>query len=58
VREGFLALAAAEPQRFAVIDASRAADDVTRDVIAALDRVSVRPSTPSEPKPASSRMTR
>ncbi len=32
VRDGFLALAAAEPDRFAVVDATRPADDVARAV--------------------------
>jgi dTMP kinase len=39
VRDGFLALAAAEPDRFAVIDATRPADEVARDVAAASDRL-------------------
>jgi dTMP kinase len=37
VRDGFLALAAAEPERFAVVDASGAKADVTIDVLAAAD---------------------
>ena len=37
VRDGFLALAAAEPARFAVIDACRPADEVAVDVAAAAD---------------------
>lgn len=36
VRDGFLALAAAEPDRFAVIDARHPADDVANRVLAAL----------------------
>lgn len=36
VRDGFLALAAAEPDRFAVVDAARPADDVERAVLAAV----------------------
>jgi dTMP kinase len=39
VRNGFLALAAAEPERFAVVDASRAPDEVERDVLAAVSRL-------------------
>ena len=39
VRDGFLALAAAEPARFAVIDARRPADAVAVDVAAAADRL-------------------
>jgi dTMP kinase len=34
VRDGFLALAAAEPDRFVVIDASRSADEVAADIAA------------------------
>lgn len=36
VRAGFLALAAAEPARFRVVDSARAIDAVARDVIAAV----------------------
>jgi dTMP kinase len=39
VRDGFLALAAAEPGRFVVVDATRPADDVTIGVGAAADRL-------------------
>jgi dTMP kinase len=39
VREGFLALAAAEPGRFAVVDATRPADDVAAATAAATDRL-------------------
>lgn len=39
VRDGFLALAAAEPGRFAVVDARRPADSVAADVAAATDRL-------------------
>jgi dTMP kinase len=39
VRAGFLALAAAEPERFAVIDASRALESVASDVAAAAERL-------------------
>jgi len=46
VRAGFLALAAAEPGRFAVVDASQEADAVTRDVLAAVDRLPLPTSTP------------
>jgi len=45
VRAGFLALAAAEPARFAVVDATQEPDAVTRDVLAAVDRVSWPAST-------------
>lgn len=39
VREGFLALAAAEPGRFAIVDASRPTADVAAAGVAALDRL-------------------
>jgi dTMP kinase len=39
VRDGFLALAAAEPARFAVIDAARSSDLVFQDVLEATRRV-------------------
>jgi dTMP kinase len=39
VRDGFLALAAAEPDRFVVVDATRPAEDVTIGVSAAADRL-------------------
>ena len=39
VREGFLALAVASPSRFAVIDASRPADDVAASAAIAVDRM-------------------
>jgi dTMP kinase len=38
VRQGFLALAAAEPERFVVVDAEPRADDVWRAVRASVDR--------------------
>ena len=51
VRDGFLALAAAEPGRFAVVDASRPAGDVASAAASAVDRL-VRS---DEPKPATAR---
>lgn len=39
VREGYLALASAEPERFAVIDAARRLDDVQGDLAAAVGRL-------------------
>ena len=39
VRDGFLALAAAEPGRFAVVDAAPASPEVTLAVAAAADRL-------------------
>lgn len=51
VRDGFLALAAADPGRFAVVDASRPAGDVALATAAAVDRL-VRS---DEPNPAAVR---
>lgn len=51
VRHGFLALAGAEPARFAVVDARRPAEAVALDAAAAADRL-VRA---TEPKPAALR---
>jgi dTMP kinase len=51
VRDGFLALAAAEPRRFAVVDASRPTGDVASAAASAVDRL-VRS---DEPKPATAR---
>jgi dTMP kinase len=45
VRAGFLALAAADPGRFAVVDATQEPDAVTRDVLAAVDRLRLPAST-------------
>jgi dTMP kinase len=53
VRDGFLALAAAEPGRFTVIDARLPASDVAAAVAAAADRLVQR----SEPRPAAVRTT-
>ena len=39
IREGFLALAARAPQRYAVVDAARPVDEVFADVVAAVERV-------------------
>lgn len=39
VREGFLAMARARPDRFVVVDAARKADDVARDIEQAVMRV-------------------
>jgi dTMP kinase len=39
VRDGFLALAKAEPERFAVVDATRPADEVFTGVLRATDRL-------------------
>jgi len=51
VRDGFLALAAAEPGRFAIIDASRPAADVAAAVATVVDRLV----PPGEPKPVAMR---
>jgi dTMP kinase len=53
VRDGFLAIAAAEPGRFAVVDATRAADEVAAAIAAATDRLLGR----GEPKPFALRTT-
>jgi dTMP kinase len=53
VRDGYLALAAAEPGRFHVIDASQAVEAVTA---AALAAILVRVDTPSEPRAGLSRI--
>jgi dTMP kinase len=55
VRAGFLALAADEPHRFAVVDATPPADDVADDVWAIVEAVLSRMS--SEPKSPVSRIT-
>ena len=51
VRDGFLALAAAEPGRFAVVDASRPTGDVASAAASAVDRLL----RSDEPKPATAR---
>ena len=53
VRDGFLALAAAEPGRFAVIDATLDADEVAAAIAAETDRLLGR----GEPKPIALRTT-
>ena len=53
VRDGFLALAAAEPGRFAVVDARLPTLEVAAAVAAATDRLVGR----SEPRPAGARTT-
>lgn len=54
VREGFLALAVASPGRFAIIDASRGADEVAASAAIAVDRALRE----GEPKPGLERTTR
>jgi len=39
VRQGFLAMARAEPEKFAVVDATRSPDEVARDIEEAVKRV-------------------
>ena len=53
VRDGFLALAAASPERFAVVDATRSLDEVATAVNTAADRLTVA----GEPKPVAARTT-
>ena len=54
VRQGFLALAAAAPDRFVVVDATRSSSDVSTAVNAAADRLVGA----GEPKPVAARTTR
>jgi dTMP kinase len=54
VRDGFLALAAAAPERFAVVDATRSLDEVATAVNTAADRLTAS----GEPKPVAARTTR
>ncbi len=60
VRAGFLAMAAAEPQRWVVVDAARASDAVFDDILAAALDVLGGPSggerSASEPSAATARM--
>ena len=64
VRTGFLAMAAAEPERWTVVDGDRDADAVFRDVVAAALEVLAAPRAdgvaagPNEPSVASGRMDR
>ena len=55
VRAGFLELAADDPDRFAVVDATQAADDVAHEVWAIVAEILAR--TSSEPKSPVSRIT-
>ena len=54
VRDGFLALATASPERFVVVDATRSAEEVATAVNAAADRLLGS----GEPKPLAARTTR
>ena len=54
VREGFLALAAASPERFVVVDATKPLDEVATTVNTAADHLTA----PGEPKPVAARSTR
>ncbi len=54
VRDGFIALAVAEPTRFVVVDAARSPDEVSTAVNAAVDRMVGR----GEPKPTAMRTHR
>jgi dTMP kinase len=63
VRDGFVTLAAREPDRFAVVDASRTPDEVERDVLAAVARIPelasmVPPNTAGEPPAPAERIHR
>ncbi len=54
VRDGFLALAEAEPERFAVVDATQELDSVTAAMVRAVDDRLAR----SEPRPSAARIER
>jgi dTMP kinase len=54
VRDGFLALAAASPERFLVVDATKPLHEVARAVNTAADQLTVA----GEPKPVAARSTR
>src|SRR4051794_30201405 len=56
VRNGFLAMAVAEPGRFVVLDARADPDDVARKVLRAVDAFVA--GTPDEPKPPDMRIHR
>jgi len=57
VRDGFLAMAAAAPERFVIVDATRPADRLTDDVMAILrERLPRRILRSGEPKAAAVRM--
>ena len=58
VREGFLALAAAEPDRFVVVDAERSEDEVTSDVDRAVDRLRSGRAPVDEPRRSAERIHR
>ena len=63
VRQGFLSLAAAEPDRFAVVDATASPDQVERDIVAAVSRLPglarlVSPNTIGEPPAVAERIHR
>jgi dTMP kinase len=57
VREGFLELAAAEPDRFAVVDASLAADEVWEAIRRAVDGSPATPPASGEPNRPVERIT-
>lgn len=57
VRDGFLALAAAEPARFVVIDATGSRDDVAMEIRDVLDRQVPGGTTSGEPDPTGARIT-
>jgi dTMP kinase len=58
VRNGFMAMAAAEPTRFVVIDAGAEADDVARRVVRAVDPLFDLPAGDGEPKRPDERIHR
>ena len=58
VRNGFLAMAVAEPTRFVVVDARGGPDDIARRVMRAVDPLLVDAATRGEPNPPSVRISR
>ena len=58
VRNGFMAMAAAEATRFVVIDASGDADDIARRVVRAVDPLFAPVGSGGEPKPDGVRIPR
>src|SRR2546422_298737 len=58
VRNGFLAIAVAEPTRFVVVDGRGDADDVARRVVRAVDPLFARAVTRGEPKESRMRISR
>jgi dTMP kinase len=58
VRDGFRALAAAEPERFVVVDAERAEDEVAAEIEQAVDRLRGAAAPADEPPRSTERISR